>query len=286
MTTTVSDALSLADGATVGIRVALETGRVIPSVSSLKIDVASFKYDIGGKRETYSGAVAQSVTDDDTSYVYLDEDGALQISITGFPTTEVYLPLARVVAASGEVVAIHEERVLLASSAAVQGTCRIGFPVDAGVKGGNAGVSSNNTVASLTFSASGESRNRWNFRPPQNYISGDLTLRLLCSVAGSPGSNGMRMGLKWSGIDEGDTLPSSYDYTSDQTASLSGISNDELFKIDFTIASANFDKTNDMYAMYLLRDGDHAEDTSSLTLHIHLCELRYTGYKVAGQAGQ
>ena len=271
---------------TVRIEGTLGPGLVKTHPDPLRINVEAFRYDMGGIRDTFDGAVAQSVTDDDTSYVYLSEAGSLVINTTGYPSEVSYLPLARVVASSGEVANIIDERVLIASSAAVVGTCRIGFPVDAGVRGGNSGVSSNNSVASLTFAATGESRNRWNFRPPQNYTSGDLTLRLLCSVAGSPGSNGVRMGLKYSGIDDGDTLPSSYDTEIDQTNSLSGISNDELFNIDFTITAANFDKTKDMGAMYLLRDGDHADDTSGLTLHIHLCELRYTGYKVAGQAGQ
>lgn len=270
----------------VGLELTLGPGLVKRHPDPLRVNVESFKYDMGGIRDTYDGAVAQSVTDDDANYIYLSEAGSLVINTTGYPSEVSYLPLAIVTTANGAVVDIADERVLIASSAAVVGTCRIGFPVDAGVKGGNAGVSSNNDVASLTFAATGESRNRWVFRPPQNYTSGNLTLRLLCSVAGSPGTNGVRMGLKYSGIDEGDTLPSSYDTEIAQTNSLSGISNDELFKIDFTITAASFDKTKDMIAMYLLRDGDHADDTTSLTLHIHLCELRYTGYKVAGQAGQ
>ena len=280
-------AVTLADNTTVGVNYSLAAGRVVASVASLKIEVSSFKYDIGGERGSFAGAVDQSVTDDDTSYVYLDGDGALQINITGFPTDVTYIPLARVVAANGEVVAIHEERVLLASSAAAIGTCRIGFPVDGGVRGGDSdGVSSNNSVASLTFGSTGYSRNRWNFRPPQNYTSGDLTMRLLCSVAGSPGTNGMRLGLKYQGVSSGDTLPSSYDYSTEQTKSLSGIANDELFTVDFTMSSSNFDKTDDLEAIELYRDADHAGDTTSLTLHIHIIELRYTGYKVAGQAGQ
>lgn len=280
-------AVTLADNTTVGVNYSLAAGRVTASVTSLKIEVSSFKYDIGGERGSFVGAVDQSVTDDDTNYVYLDSDGTLQINITGFPTDVTYIPLARVVCASGEVVAIHEERVLLASSAAAIGTCRIGFPVDGGVRGGDSdGVSSNNNVCSLTFGSTGYSRNRWNFRPPQNYTSGNLTLRLICSVAGSPGSNGMRIGLKYMGMDVGDTIPSSYDNDEVQTKSLSGVSNDELFTIDTTIPSSTFDKTNDIQAMELYRDADHTGDTTSLTLHIHLIELRYTGYKVAGQAGQ
>lgn len=271
---------------TVRVEGTLGPGLVSQHPNSLRINVESFKYDMGGVRDTFDGAVAQSVTDDDTNYVYLSEAGTLVINTTGYPSEVSYLPLARVVCSSGEVANIIDERVLIASSAAVIGTCRIGFPVDAGIRGGNAGVSSNNSIASLTFAATGESRNRWNFRPPQNYTSGDLTLRLLCSVAGSPGSNGMRMGLKFTDVSVGDTLPSSYDLEINQTKSLSGVSNDELFVVDFTIGSTNFDKTEDMIAMYLLRDGDHADDDTGLTLHIHLCELRYTGYKVAGQAGQ
>jgi hypothetical protein len=271
---------------TVQIEAKLADGRVKATPGqSLKIDVEGFKYDIGGFRGVYNGAVAQSVTDDDTNYVYLDSAGALQINVTGFPD-ESHFPLARVPCANGEVANVYNEFVLFCSSAAIQGTCRIGFPIDSGVKGGNAGVSSNNGVPSLTFDDVGESRNRWNFRPPQNYISGDLTLKMVCSVAGSPGSNGMRLGLEWTGESVGDTLPSSYDYSSDQTKSLSGISNDEVFDVNFTIAAANFDNSKDFYAFYLKRDGDHADDTSGLTLHIHIIELRYTGYKVAGQAGQ
>lgn len=271
---------------TVVMEATISTGLVKKHPSPLYINVESFRYDMGGIRGVYDGAVAQAVTDDDQSYVYLSEAETLVINTTGWPTEVSFIPLAVVTAANGAISDITDERVLLASSAAVVGTCRVGFPVDSGVKGGNAGVSSNNDIASLTFAASGESRNRWNFRPPQNYTSGDLTLRLLCSVAGSPGSNGMRMGLKLTDVSEGDILPGSWDLEINQTKSLSGISNDELFKIDFTIGSSYFDKTEDMVAMYLLRDGDHADDTSGLTLHIHLCELRYTGYKVAGQAGQ
>jgi hypothetical protein len=277
-------------GGTVQIEATLADGRVKTTPGqSLKIDVEGFKYDIGGKRGTYDGATAQSVTDDTTSRVYIDSDGTLQIKTTAqqatFPT-DSHIPLARIVAANGEIAQIYNETVLLAASSAEIGTCCIAFPVDAGVRGGNASTSSNNSVASVTFAAAGESRNRWNFRPPQNYISGDLTFRVLCSVAGSPGSNGVRMGLKWMGITDGDTIPSSYTYTSDQTKSLSGISNDELFKIDFTMAEAQFDNTEDLYAIYFLRDGDHADDTSGLILHTHLCELRYSGYLVAGQSGQ
>ena len=270
----------------------LTDGRVYASVTPLKIGVLPFKYDIGGLRGTFIGASEQSVTDDDTNYVYLDEDGDLTINTTGFPTTVGHLTLARVTAANGEIVAIHNERTLLASSAAVPGTCRIGFPVDGGIRGGNASTSANNGIASVTFDGtSGESRNRWNIRPPQNYTTGDLVFRCYASVSGSPGSNSARLGLSWQGLKDGESLPSGsthddYEYNDEDTVSLSAVSSDELFFFDLTIPAANFDKTDDLLALWFYRDADHAGDTTSLTLHTHICELRYTGYKVAGQAGQ
>lgn len=279
-------AVTLAEGTRVGLDVSLEGGKVNVAVTPLKIEIKSFKYNIGGLYGVFVGVVDQSVTDDATNYVYLDNTGTLQLNTTGFPTDISYFPISRVTTSNGEIVAVYDEKVLYGISSAVQGTCRVGFPVDAGVRGGNSGVSSNNSVPSITFDDVGESRNRWNFRPPQNYISGDVTLSLICSVAGSPGSNGMRMGLEWTGESIGDTLPSSYDYSVDQTESLSGISNDENFEMTFTITAANFDITKDYFAFYLKRDGDHGDDTSSLMLHILICELQYTGYKVAGQPGQ
>ena len=63
-------------GGTVQVEASIADGRVRATPGqSLKIDIEGFKYDIGGVRGTYNGAVAQSVTDDDTNYVYLDADG-------------------------------------------------------------------------------------------------------------------------------------------------------------------------------------------------------------------
>lgn len=274
-------------GGNVDQEVRISDGSVVAAVESLKIDVRGFKYDIGGVRGIFTGALAQSVTNNDTNYVYIDDTGTLQINTTGFANNVSYIPLARVVTASGEIVAIYEERVLLASSAAAEGTCRIGFPVDGGIIGGNAAVSSNNGIASVTFAATGESRNRWNIRPPQNYISGDLTFRCYGSVSGSPGSNAMRVGLYWQGLADGEALPTGdYDNNSEFTFSLSGVSSDTLFDVNVTISSATFNKSDDLLALYFYRNADHAEDTTSLIWHTHICELRYTGYKVAGQAGQ
>jgi hypothetical protein len=105
-------------------------------------------------------------------------------------------------------------------------------------------------------------------------------------VAGTPGSCNTWWQLEWGFLDVTDSLPSSYPYSTNQTYDMSSVSNDTLFKIDFTISSSNFDKTKDMMSFYLQRDGDNANDDCSLMVHIHLIELKYTGYKVAGQAGQ
>ena len=264
----------------------LSDGMVTRHTDDLYITIASFRRDIGGNRGIYDGVAKQAVVDDDINYVYLDEDGVLQVNVTGYPTDKTYLALARVKTAGGVVTNIYQETILLASSSAAIGTCVIGYPVDAGVRGGSCGVSSNNTVASITFDDVGESRNRWNGRPPQNYTSGDLILRLLCSCAGTPGNKDTWWQLEYSFLSSGTILPSSYQYSTNQTVEMDSVVNDTLFEIDFTIPSANFDNTKDMMAFYLQRDGDNANDDCSLMVHVHLIELVYTGYKVAGQAGQ
>ncbi len=164
-------------------------------------------------------------------------------------------------------------------------TCVIGFPLSGGLTGGNASSSSNNTIASILLDDVGESRIRWNFKPPKNYASGDMTLKLRCSTS-NPTSADMRMELRWQTLADGDSLPSSYPNISAQTVDLNGEGGDTLFDIDFTLGSSTFDVSDDMMAMYLLRDGDHADDTTTLSLHVHQIELHYTGWAFAGQAGQ
>lgn len=277
--------VTLAEGSAVIIDAQLRDGLVSRSVAQLKVSVASFKYDIGGNRGIFIGDSDVSVTDDSTNYLYLDSQATLQVNTTGFPTT-THIPLARVPAANGEVTNVISERVLLASSSSAAGTCSIKFPVDGGVKGGNAAASSNNSIPSVTFAASGESHNRWNMGPPQNYISGDFTFRVKCSMAGTPGSNTARIGLNWTGFDEGDTLPSSYAHNSEQTVDLSAVTNDQYFFIDFTVDEEVFDTAIDTYAFELYRLGDHEDDTTGLTLHTHICAFNYYGYTLSGQAGQ
>jgi hypothetical protein len=165
-------------------------------------------------------------------------------------------------------------------------TCRIGFPVDTGIRGGSASSSSNNDVPSVTFAAAAESRIRWTCRPPQNYTSGDLTLRVLCSLAGTAGNTGVRWQLDWQCVGAADVLPSSYPYSTAFTQNENDKGNDTLFYTEFTIPEAQFDKTKDMLVLWLRRDGDHVGDTCSLVVHIHMVELAYNGRQFAGQPCQ
>jgi hypothetical protein len=276
-------------GSTVKQEATLEPGLVVASIQPLKIHVREFKYDIGGNRGIYSGAIAQSVADDDTNYVYLDSTATLQINTTGFPT-DTHIPLSRVPTANGEIIQCYPERVLLAASSSAQGTCRIGFPVDAGIRGDGSNASSNNNVASITFpnTAGTDPRNRWELRPPQNYISGNLTIRLLVSVSGTPGSTKVRWKFEWGFNSSGDALPSSgnYPYSVEVSKDMAAISSDVSFDVELTIPSANFNKTKDMMYCWLSRYNDHADDDCTLTQHVHMIELQYLGYKLAGQSGQ
>ena len=101
---TVTQELHIADG-----RVKMD--------GDLTIGIDAFNYEIDGVRSKYNGATAQAVTDDDTSYVYLDSSGTLVINTTGWPG-DVHLRLARVVATSGIISQILNERVFLAAAKA------------------------------------------------------------------------------------------------------------------------------------------------------------------------
>ena len=181
----------------------------------------------------------------------------------------------------------HDGTLSLAGEEAIGvGLCRVGFPIDGGLRGGSAAASANNNVPSITFAAAGESRIRWTCRPPQNYVSGDLTLRVYCTTAGTPGDTGVRWQLDWTLLEVGDILPSSYDHSVAQTQNLAAVANDQVFAADFTIPAAAFSSAKDMLVLWLRRDGDHADDTCTLSVHTHMTELRYTGRRLAGQAGQ
>lgn len=277
-------------GSAVNILVQLQDGKVSRSPGqSLKADVAGFRYDIGGVRGIYLGAVSQTVADDETNFVYLDSAGSLQIKsdIDDFPTTTI-IPLARVITANGEIIDIIPEHVLLASSSSSVGECIISYPVDGDIRGGETAASSNNDYAAIRYndSATGDGRNRWNRIPPQNYVSGDLTLRIIYSWATSPDSNAdIVLKWSWSFRDFGQAL-GSWDGTDQQTIVVDSENNDALLYKDLTMPAEDFDIAADLMMMKFQRLGNDGEDTCNQNMYVHEIELIYTGILLAGQPGQ
>lgn len=98
-----------------------EEGVLVPGLveahsDPLYVNIRGFRYEMNGTKASYAGAVAQSVADENTNYVYLDSGGSLVINTTGFPAASTtHIRLARVVAANGEIQAIYEERSILTS---------------------------------------------------------------------------------------------------------------------------------------------------------------------------
>lgn len=277
-------------GGTIQVEAAVTDGRIKSTPGqSLKVDVQGFMYNLGGLRGTYDGAVAQSVTDDDTSYVYLDDSGTLQINTTGYPSTGTFIALGRVVAASGEVVNVFQEKVLLGSSSSSIGTCIISLPVDGDIRGGDTSASSNNDWASVTYedSGTGEARNRLVRRTPRNYIDGDLTIRMVASVPNAIPSSPTRQSrweIQYKFASIGESLGSLSTNASSHTHNSQ--SADELFAIDLTIDEADVNMAKDYIALQINRDNDHTDDNLGENIHVHNIEIRYNGYRIAGQAGQ
>jgi hypothetical protein len=277
-------------GGTIQIEANITDGRVKATPGqSLKVDVEGFLYNIGGLRGSFDGAVAQSVTDDDTNYVYFDDTPGLQINTTGYPDNGPFIALAKVVAANGEISSIVQEKVLLGSSSASIGTCIITLPVDGDVRGGDTSASSNNDWAAVKYedTGTGEGRNRLVRRTPRNYIDGDLVVRVVASLASSVGSSPTRKArweVQYKFASIGESLGSLSTVGVSET--LNDQSADELFSIDLTIPEANVDMSKDYMALQINRDNDHADDNLGQDIYVHNIEIRYNGYRVAGQAGQ
>ncbi len=103
----------------------------------LNIGVYPGYYTLGGTQKLFDGATAQAVNDDDTSYIYLDASNALQIvtDATGWPVDlDVFVPLAEVTAASGDITAIvpvlNRARIVIGGGSAAAGTDSTSWTLD------------------------------------------------------------------------------------------------------------------------------------------------------------
>jgi hypothetical protein len=77
----------------------------------LTVSVQQFGYDMAGTKGLYAGSVTNSVTANDTNYVYLDSTGTLQVNTTGYPGSSViHIRLARVVTDVLDVTNIYQDR--------------------------------------------------------------------------------------------------------------------------------------------------------------------------------
>lgn len=178
----------------------------------------------------------------------------------------------------------HDGSIQLSGNTVIdEGTCRKVFPVDGGIRGGTTSASTNNDVAAIRFDNAGDGWNRINFEPPSRYISGDLTFRLYCSVPSTIGNNkGTRWKLDWSLRDIAEGL-GSWSYTNEFTYDISSQTSDDIFAIDFTIQSSQFDKTKDLFFAKMTRVGTDPGDDCNVHIYIHGIELRFNGYRYAGQ---
>lgn len=98
---------------TVNVAAVLEPG-LVKRDGNLAVAVLRFNYELDGKRQTFPGVLGEGLTDDAWNYVYLDFDGSLNVSTSGFPTT-THVRLAKVKTSAGAIVEIVDERVLLAA---------------------------------------------------------------------------------------------------------------------------------------------------------------------------
>lgn len=78
--------------------------------SGLEVDIAEGNYTIGGVTGYFAGATGESVADDDTNYIQLNDTGSIIVNQTGFDFDK--LPLAIVTTVSGVITSIQDSRSL------------------------------------------------------------------------------------------------------------------------------------------------------------------------------
>jgi hypothetical protein len=82
-------------------RLAVITAGLVVDEGNLAIGVYPLDYRLGGVDKRFAGATNQSVSDNQTHYVYVDEANVLQIAASEPADITSFIPLARVDAASG-----------------------------------------------------------------------------------------------------------------------------------------------------------------------------------------
>jgi len=87
----------------------------VSSGAGLSVTVARGDYRLGGNVIQYGGSTV-ALPDDATSSVYLTLTGAV-ISVTGFPTDRMYIPVATVQTSGGEVTSITDRRIFNSNDA-------------------------------------------------------------------------------------------------------------------------------------------------------------------------
>lgn len=92
------------------------TDGLVQQDGELSIQISAFYHEIGGTKFRFDGVTSQAITDNDTSYVYIDSSNNLQVNTTGFPADTVpHHRLATVVASGGTLTAINDQRAILLS---------------------------------------------------------------------------------------------------------------------------------------------------------------------------
>lgn len=83
---------------------------LVASISGLNVSVGAFAYVLNGTAGTYAGVTSVAVTDNATSFLYIDSGGLLQITTSGYPADDAVIKIARVEAASGAFVRVIHDR--------------------------------------------------------------------------------------------------------------------------------------------------------------------------------
>lgn len=165
------------------------------------------------------------------------------------------------------------------------GLARIVYPLDAGIRSASTAVdaTTNNGMPALAFLTGQDGFVRWSVRPPQNHISGDLTMRIYYSIATAQGGPRV-VDLQFAYNFVSDLDPLGVYTTVDVAHSVQGQVIDEIFAVDFVMPEADFNAAKDFAFFRVARLGaTGGNDNFANSIFMHAIEFQYNGWILAGQ---
>jgi len=161
------------------------------------------------------------------------------------------------------------------------GTCYMRLPIMEGNQTAGVDRYDNQYMCAMRYNDGAYAYLSYEIKPPQNYISGDITVNwyVTFGTANGAGRN-VYCASYYAFRSAGDAL-GTYGGTTFATKSVASLAANTIKSFSFTIPEADVDVSKKILFMALIRAGDNVLDNVNKNMFAHRFELVYNGYKTA-----